>query len=81
MAQIFLLNPSRMAAQHAAALLMSRFGGLVGIHAAIQTRTRSKCRDPFVNEEERQAHIDWLREGDRIDDLLKQADKERQAQE
>ena len=27
----------------------------------------------FMNEEEATAHIEWLREGDRIDDLLQQA--------
>ena len=33
----------------------------------------------FMNEEEVNAHIEWLREGDRIDDLLRQADEERQS--
>lgn len=32
----------------------------------------------FMNEDEMNAHIEWLREGDRIDDLLRQADHERQ---
>ncbi len=32
---------------------------------------------PFMNEEEVNAHIEWLREGDQIDDLLRQADKDR----
>jgi hypothetical protein len=36
---------------------------------------------PFMNEAATNAHIGWLREGDRIDDLLRQADKERQSQE
>lgn len=27
----------------------------------------------FMDEKELQAHIDWLREGDRIDDLLREA--------
>jgi hypothetical protein len=27
---------------------------------------------PFMNEEEMSSHIDWLREGDRIDDLLRE---------
>src|SRR5947209_7856245 len=27
---------------------------------------------PFMNEQELAAHLDWLREGDRIDDLLQQ---------
>ena len=35
----------------------------------------------FMNEEEVTAHIDWLREGDRIDDLLRQADKQCQPSE
>jgi hypothetical protein len=33
---------------------------------------------PFMNEEELKAHIDWLREPDRIDEMLEQADEERQ---
>jgi hypothetical protein len=33
---------------------------------------------PFMNEEEANAHIEWLREGDRIDDLLREADEQRQ---
>jgi hypothetical protein len=32
---------------------------------------------PFMNDEEVQAHIDWLREGDYIDELLKHADERR----
>ena len=36
---------------------------------------------PFMNEEEVNAHIEWLREGDRIDDLLRQADEERPKRE
>jgi hypothetical protein len=32
---------------------------------------------PFMNEEEMNAHIEWLREGDRMDDLLRQACPER----
>jgi hypothetical protein len=35
----------------------------------------------FMNEEEVNAHIEWLREGDRIDDLLRQVDEERQRRE
>ncbi len=31
----------------------------------------------FMDEKELQAHIDWLREGDRIDDLLREADEQR----
>jgi hypothetical protein len=31
----------------------------------------------FMNEEEMKAHIEWLREPDRIDELLQQADEER----
>lgn len=30
---------------------------------------------PFMNEEEVNAHIEWLREGDPIDDLLREADE------
>lgn len=37
------------------------------------------CR--FMNEKEIQAHIEWIREGDRIDDLLREADKQRQQPE
>jgi len=33
---------------------------------------------PFMNEEELKAHIEWLREGDRIDDLLREAIQQRQ---
>jgi hypothetical protein len=36
----------------------------------------AKCR--FMEEKEMQAHIEWLREGDRIDELLRQADEPRQ---
>ena len=36
---------------------------------------------PFMNEEEVNAHIEWLREGDQIDDLLRQADEDRPGQE
>ncbi len=36
---------------------------------------------PFMNEEETTAHIGWLREGDRIDDLLQEADQQRQKPE
>jgi hypothetical protein len=32
---------------------------------------------PFMNEEEVNAHIAWLREGDRFDDLLRKVDEER----
>jgi hypothetical protein len=32
---------------------------------------------PFMNEEEMNAHIEWLREGDRIDDLLREVDEQR----
>jgi hypothetical protein len=35
----------------------------------------------FLDEKEIQAHIDWLREGDRIDDLLREADERRKAQQ
>lgn len=30
----------------------------------------------FMDEKEVQAHIEWLREGDRIDDLLREADEQ-----
>jgi hypothetical protein len=35
---------------------------------------------PFMNEEEMNAHIEWLREGDRIDDLLREADEHRKSE-
>ena len=35
----------------------------------------------FMNEEEVNAHIEWLREGDPIDDLLRKADEDRPGQE
>lgn len=35
---------------------------------------QSGCR--FMNEEEMETHLDWLREGDRIDDLLHQSGQE-----
>ena len=35
----------------------------------------------FMDEKEMQAHIEWLREGDRIDDLLREADEARQKPE
>lgn len=35
----------------------------------------------FMDEREMQAHIEWLREGDRIDDLLREADEQRQKPE
>lgn len=35
----------------------------------------------FMDEREMQAHIEWLREGDRIDDLLREADERRQKSE
>jgi hypothetical protein len=31
----------------------------------------------FMDEQEMQAHLDWMREGDRIDDLLREADQQR----
>ncbi len=36
---------------------------------------------PFLNELGTIAHIEWLREGDRIDDLLREADLQRQQPE
>jgi hypothetical protein len=35
----------------------------------------------FMNEEEMQAHLDWLREPDRIDELLSESDEQRQKRE
>jgi hypothetical protein len=35
----------------------------------------------FMDDNEMRAHIDWLREGDRIDDLLREADEQRQKPE
>jgi hypothetical protein len=35
----------------------------------------------FMNEEEMNAHIEWLREGDHIDDLLRQTEEERRKPE
>jgi hypothetical protein len=35
----------------------------------------------FMDEKEMQAHIEWLREGDHIDDLLRDADKQSQKPE
>lgn len=31
----------------------------------------------FMDEQEMQAHVDWLREGDRIDELLREGDEKR----
>ncbi len=36
---------------------------------------------PFMNEQETNAHIEWLREGDRIDDLLHEVDSQGQKSE
>jgi hypothetical protein len=35
----------------------------------------------FMDEEEMKAHIEWLREPDRIDEMLQQADEDRQRRE
>jgi len=35
----------------------------------------------FLDEKDLQAHLDWLREGDRIDDLLREADQRPQEPE
>jgi hypothetical protein len=35
----------------------------------------------FMNEEEMKTHIEWLREPDRIDEMLRQTDVERQRRE
>lgn len=32
----------------------------------------------FMDEQELQAHIDWLREGDQFDELLRETDEQRQ---
>jgi hypothetical protein len=31
---------------------------------------------PFMNEEEMKAHLEWLREGDRFDDMLAEVDEQ-----
>ena len=36
---------------------------------------------PFMNEDEVQEHLDWLREGDRIDDLLRLAERQSEQRE
>jgi hypothetical protein len=35
---------------------------------------------PFMNEADVNAHIEWLREGDRIDEMLREVDKKRAEQ-
>jgi hypothetical protein len=35
----------------------------------------------FMNEDEMQTHLEWLRESDRIDDQLREAEEARQKQE
>ena len=35
----------------------------------------------FMNEEEMQAHIEWLREGDRFDDMLREVDEQQRKSE
>jgi hypothetical protein len=35
----------------------------------------------FMDEKEVQAHMEWLREGDQIDDLLREADEQRKKSE
>ena len=35
----------------------------------------------FMDEKEVQAHVEWLREGDRFDDLLREVDERRQKPE
>jgi hypothetical protein len=42
---------------------------------------REACGYPFMNEAEASDHVEWLREGDRTDDLLRQADEERPTRE
>jgi hypothetical protein len=37
------------------------------------------CR--FMDEKEMQAHIEWLRDGDRIDDLLREAEQRRKPEQ
>src|SRR5262245_3986568 len=47
-------------------------------------RARKKMEEAgchFMDEQEMQAHLDWLREGDRIDDLLREMDAQRQKPE
>src|SRR5262249_21290901 len=36
---------------------------------------------PFMNEQELNAHVEWLRQGDSIDELLGQAEEERRRRE
>ena len=36
---------------------------------------------PFMDEKELQAHIDWLREGDWVDDMLRELDEQRRKSE
>lgn len=38
---------------------------------------REAASYPFMNEKEVTAHIEWLREGDRIDDMLRELDEQR----
>jgi hypothetical protein len=40
---------------------------------ARQKMAEAGCR--FLNEKEVQGHIEWLREGDRIDELLREAER------
>ena len=42
---------------------------------------REASEYPFMDEEETNAHLKWLREGDRIDEMLGQADDDHQKQE
>ena len=37
--------------------------------------------NPFMNEREVNAHIEWLREGDQFDEMLRQTDEERKNKE
>ena len=40
-----------------------------------------QSKERTYNDEEVQAHIDWLREGDQIDELLRQSEAERRSAE
>jgi hypothetical protein len=54
--------------------LASAPGGLwEGLQAARRQMEEAGC--PFMDEAEGNAHIEWLREGDHIDDRLRDADR------
>ena len=47
--------------------------------AARKKMEEAGCR--FMNDEEVQTHIDWLRESDQIDDLLRQSEEQHRSAE